>query len=77
MAWIACDVTLPKNPKTLDLSDLMGWNPKEAVGCLLMLWGWCLEFADDGDLTKFKPGRIAQGMGLPPPSSSSRRERKK
>jgi hypothetical protein len=66
MAWIACDLTLPINPKTLDLADLMGWSPQETVGRLLQLWGWCLTFADDGDLTKFPIGRIAQGIGLPP-----------
>jgi hypothetical protein len=65
MAWLAVDLALPINPKTLHLSELMGWSPDETVGRLLRLWGWCLNFAPDGDLRKFAVELIAQGIGLP------------
>jgi hypothetical protein len=65
MPWIACDVTLPREPKTLKLAMAMGWNPKETVGYLLTLWGWCLDFAPDGDLSGFTHDLIADAIGLP------------
>jgi hypothetical protein len=65
MPWIACDVTLPREPKTLKLARAMGWNPKETVGYLLTLWGWCLDFAPDGDLSGFTHDLIADAIGLP------------
>ncbi len=65
MPWIACDVTLPREPKTLVLAAAMGWTANETVGFLLRLWGWCLDFAPDGDLSKFTHDLIADGIGLP------------
>ncbi len=66
MPWIACDVTLTREPKTLLLAKAMGWSRKETVGNLLMLWSWCLDFAPDGDLSKFSHDLIAEGLDLPP-----------
>lgn len=65
MPWIACDIDLPFEPKTLDLAEAMGWQPYSTVGRLLKFWGWCLRFAPDGDLSRFTHGRIAQAMDLP------------
>lgn len=64
MPWIACEVTLPRAPKTLLLATAMGWSPKETVGNLLTLWGWCLDFAPDGDLSGFGHDLIADGIGI-------------
>ncbi len=65
MPWIACDVDFPFQPKTLDLADIMGWDPYAAAGRLLVFWGWCLRYAPDGDISRLSHARIAQGMGLP------------
>ena len=55
MAWIESHQKLERHPKLLDLCHKTGWNLDEAIGKLQRLWWWALDFAEDGDLSKFQP----------------------
>lgn len=66
MAWIESHQQLKDNPKLYDLCASMGWAKHEAVGYLHLLWYWCVDYAEDGDLTRHNAPRIALAIGLPP-----------
>lgn len=52
MAWIESHQTLRNHPKLARLCDKTGWSRAEAIGRLHMLWWWCLDYAETGDLTR-------------------------
>ncbi|MDI3298358.1 MAG: hypothetical protein QJR08_04220 [Bacillota bacterium] len=62
MAWIESHQELRKHPKTIKLAKLLGITTAEALGRLHMLWWWAVDYAPDGDLTRFDPVDIAIGM---------------
>jgi hypothetical protein len=53
MAWIQSHQELRAHPKTLKLARLLDVSPAAAIGHLHCLWWWCLDYAQDGDLSKF------------------------
>ena len=65
MIWIECHSTLFDHPKTIELAEDLGCPLNDAIAGLLRFWCWCLEYADDGDLRKHKPARIAHAFGIP------------
>lgn len=69
MAWIESHQSLPNHPKLLHLCALTGWEKDLAVGRLHLHWYWCLDYALDGNLTKFNDSQIALGMGVAMPDS--------
>lgn len=62
MAWIESHQTLRDHPKTKKLARLLGLNRKEAIGTLHYLWWWALDYADDGDLSRFSIEDIEDGI---------------
>tara|TARA_R100000353_G_scaffold160738_1_gene120502 strand:- start:1544 stop:2272 length:729 start_codon:yes stop_codon:yes gene_type:complete len=54
MAWIKSDETLSQHPKVDLLSNLLEIHPAQAIGHLHYLWWWCLNYAETGDLTRYK-----------------------
>ena len=48
----------------IDLMCAMGWSLNETIGALHRFWWWCVDYAEDGDLTKHNDARIAQAVGL-------------
>lgn len=55
MPWIkSCD-DLETHPKLRDLCDLTNWNLNEAIGKLQRFWWWVAKYAEDGDLSIYKP----------------------
>ena len=54
MAWIKSDETLSQHPKVDLLADLLQITPVQVVGHLHYLWWWCLSYADNGDLTRYR-----------------------
>jgi len=66
MAWIASNQTLKESHKLFDLMASMAWEQPRAVGHLTIFWWWCIDHAEDGDLSKFKPGHLAIAAGLLP-----------
>lgn len=59
--WIESHTTLRGHPKLEALADLLGISEPQAVGHLHYLWWWCLDYADDGDLTRKSARTIARG----------------
>lgn len=61
MSWIESHQEIARHPKTRELSELLGVSLATAVGHLHLLWWWALDYAQDGDLGRMKPQRIADG----------------
>lgn len=57
--WIESHQSLARHPKTLRLARLLHTSTPAAIGHLHLLWWWCLEYADDGDVTTFEPDELA------------------
>lgn len=58
--WIKSHQSLREHPKTRKLAKRLGGLPK-AIGHLHCLWWWAMDYAPDGDLTKFDAEDIAIG----------------
>jgi len=65
MPWIESHTNISRHPKTLRLARQLGVIVAQAVGHLHMLWHWTLEFAEDGDLSRFEAAEIATAAGWP------------
>lgn len=59
MAWIESHQTLRQHPKTKKLSRKLGVSIPAAIGHLHCLWWWALDYADDGDLSRYDKEDIA------------------
>lgn len=64
MAWIKSYQELERHPKTLQLMSLMGWDVDVAISKLHRLWWWCLDYAENGELTKYTPEVISKSVGV-------------
>ena len=66
--WCRMDADLPRHPKTLYLSGLLGTDVKATVGALALLWLFCTEHAKDGVLSEERRNLrgIARRMDLQP-----------
>lgn len=64
MAWIEAHQTLKDHPKVIDLMNLMEWDLDTTIGKLFRFWWWCVDYAQDGDLTKHNDSRLAVAVGL-------------
>lgn len=58
MAWIKVHQELLRHPKLLRLASKLGIKKSQAVGHLVCLWCWALDFAQDGNLTNLVPNEI-------------------
>lgn len=63
MAWIESHQELRHHYKTKRLARELKVTAAAAVGHLHFLWWWAVDFAPDGDLTKFDDEEIADAMG--------------
>lgn len=74
MTYIEHDIDLAGHPKLLRLAARMGRSlelPADfpidagaiAEGLLSRLWGWCMKYADDGDLGPFDHDEVALAVG--------------
>jgi len=59
MAWIESHQTLGQHPKTRKLARILNVSLPTAVGYLHYLWWWAMDYAQDGDLSRFEPEDIA------------------
>jgi hypothetical protein len=62
MAWIESHQELARHPKTKRLSRLAEISLPTAIGHLHLLWWWAIDYAQDGDLSKYEAGDIADAM---------------
>jgi hypothetical protein len=58
--WIKSHQSLREHPKTRKLARRVGGLP-QAIGHLHCLWWWAMDYAPNGDLTKFDAEDIAIG----------------
>lgn len=66
MAWFEAHDSLPRHPKTLELSRLLKLNQYEAIGLLWLLFDWGLIAAEkDGRLPKMQAFHIARALDWP------------
>ena len=59
MAWIEAHQELPRHPKTKRFARMLRVTIPEAVGHLLMLWWWALDYAENGDISRYDAFDIA------------------
>lgn len=64
MSWIESHQALERHPKTLKLTTEMGWSVDTAIGKLHRFWWWCVDYAENGDLSKYNDQVIGGGVGL-------------
>jgi len=62
MAWIESNQELGRHPKMKRFARLLSISWPEAVGYLHYLWWWALDFAQDGDLSQYEAGDIADAV---------------
>ena len=70
MSWLEAHQSLRDHPKRDRLCELLfvGAVPDDvaelaSIGVLLNLWWWAIDYARDGDLSKFSDRQIAKGCG--------------
>lgn len=63
MAWIESHQEVGRHPKTKRLARLLGEKMAAAIGYLHLLWWWAIDYAPDGDLSKYAPEDVADGVG--------------
>ena len=51
--WIKLHAAVFVHPKTRRMAKRLSISPAAVVGHLASLWCWALEYAPDGDLTRF------------------------
>lgn len=59
-AWIESHQTLGRHYKTGRLARLLGISRVTAVGHLQFFWWWAIDYAQDGEITPFDSGEIAE-----------------
>jgi len=59
--WIPAHLDLGRHPKTKKLARALGCKLPCAVGHLFYLWWWAMEYAPDGDLSRYDDADIADG----------------
>jgi len=62
MPYIESHQELSAHPKTKRAARLLGVGIPATLGHLHMLWHWCLDYAQEGDLTQHDPADIADAV---------------
>lgn len=60
--WIESHQEIAQHPKTKRLARRLGISVPTAIGHLHLLWWWSVDYADDGDLSRYTPEDIADAM---------------
>ena len=63
MAWFKVNQTLTRHPKLKRLARGLGISEPTAIGHLILLWGWAMDYAPDGDISEFDAEDIAGVAG--------------
>ena len=59
MAWVPSHTELREHPKTKRCARMLGAPRAQMIGHLHMLWWWALDYAKDGDLSRYDAADIA------------------
>lgn len=63
MSYIPSHREIKDHPKTKKAARVLGISVVTMVGHLHFLWWWALDYAPDGDVTKYENADIAEGAG--------------
>lgn len=63
MAWIESHQELARHPKAKRFSRLLGVPLPAAIGHLHFFWWWAMDYAQDGDISKYDSADIADACG--------------
>jgi hypothetical protein len=58
MAWIESHQEIGQHPKTRKAARLAGTTVPTMVGHLHLVWHWAMDFAQEGDISRFEPWQI-------------------
>ena len=61
MAFIPSHQELARHPKTRKAARLLGVPLPTMLGYLHLLWYWAMDYAKDGDLSRYDPEDFAEG----------------
>lgn len=67
MAWIKSYQSLANHPKLLQIAAMLGLNQNETIGVMHRLWWWALDYAEDGNISKYPEISLAAACGLKSP----------
>jgi hypothetical protein len=62
MAYIESHQEIGKHPKTIKAARILGITVPTMIGHLHLLWWWCMDYAQDGDITGIDPQDIADAV---------------
>ena len=62
MAWIEVHQELIQHPKVKRLARMLNISKFDAMGRLFAFWSWALDYADNGNLSRFDASDIAEAM---------------
>jgi len=68
--WIKLHAAVFVHPKTRRMAKRLGVSPAAVVGHLASLWCWALEYAPDGDLTRFDSEELEVAAGWEGPEDA-------
>ena len=63
MVWIRVDTALTRHPKVIKFASAINASRHEAIGLLVDLWTWSIDYAEDGDLTKYTSAELLTALG--------------
>jgi len=65
MTWIRLDCSLTRHPKVARFAKTMGIGRHEAIGILVDLWTWAVDYCDgDGDVSKYTGEELLTALGV-------------
>ena len=64
MTLIRVDTSLSRHPKVARFARTMGLSRHEAVGVLIDLWTWAVDYAEGGDLSKYSSDELVTSLGV-------------
>jgi hypothetical protein len=60
MAWIELHQEFREHPKIDQLAEMLEVNPAQVRGHIIGLWCWAIQYAQDGDLSRFSSRQISK-----------------
>lgn len=63
MAWIESHQELARHPKTKKFARLLGVSLPAALGHLHLFWWWAMDYAQDGDISRYDMEELADACG--------------
>jgi hypothetical protein len=64
VTWIRVDTTLIRHPKIARFAKSLGTSRHEAVGILIDLWTWVVDYAEGGDLSRISGDDLMTALGV-------------